>query len=329
MEPTVQSAENPDTETNTDLNVDLNSNIELKKPLSRNQEKKLKRLEKALQNRAVRRKKERETRRAKGKQNYAVMENMNGEKVEIKRKDLKKNLMANSANKLKIVIDCSFESLMNYSDINHLCKQLTYCYAANRRIEAPLQFYMTSCSNKTRELLEKSGLANWDAYIHDTNYLQVFSDIPKQDIVYLTSDSPNEIQEFDDNKVYVIGGLVDHNHHKLLTYNLALKNEISHCRLPIGKFIYMNSRPVLTVNQVFQIICKYTECKDWKTAFVSTLPKRKKAELVDKDDVETDNSDSNNEKEKSPVKKVKKENLDDTNTETDQNIEIQVKPEGY
>lgn len=286
------------------------------RPLSRNKEKKLKRLEKALQNRAERRKKEREIRRAKGKQNYAVVEKLNGEKIEIKRKDLKKNLMANSPNKLRIVIDCSFESLMNYSDINHLCKQLTYCYAANRRIEAPLQFYITSCSNKTQELLEKSGLANWDAFIHSTNYLEVFENIPKQDIVYLTSDSPNEIEEFDEKKVYIIGGLVDHNHHKFLTYNMALKSEISHCRLPIGKFIHMNSRPVLTVNQVFQIICKYTECKDWKTAFVSTLPKRKNAELLNKkktDDSEISDSDND---EKS-VKKVKIGESNDAKTENE------------
>lgn len=310
MDPVSHSPEIPENESQNDPTVDLNSNIEIKKPLSRNQEKKLKRLERALQNRAEKRKKEREIRRAKGKQNYAVVEKMNGEKVEIKRKDLKKNLMANSTNKLRIVIDCSFESLMNYSDINHLCKQLTYCYAANRRMEAPLQFYMTSCSNKTRELLEKSGLANWDAFIHNTNYLEVFENIPKQDIVYLTSDSPNEIQEFDDKKVYIIGGLVDHNHHKLLTLNMAQNSQISHGRLPIGKFIQMNSRPVLTVNQVFQIICKYTECKDWKTAFVSTLPKRKKAELLDKKSEDVDTSESENEK--SPSKKLKKEDSDKT-----------------
>ena len=44
------------------------------------------------------------------------------------------------------------------------------------------------------------------------DYLNVFD---KEQIIYLSSESPNVLQELDENHVYVIGGLVDYNHHKV------------------------------------------------------------------------------------------------------------------
>jgi tRNA (guanine9-N1)-methyltransferase len=77
-------------------------------------------------------------------------------------------------------------------------------------------------------------------------------------LVYLTADSDNLITDLDTDKVYVIGGIVDHNRHKLLTYNKAKAQGIAHGRLPILECgVKLSTSCVLTVNHVLDIIAKY------------------------------------------------------------------------
>lgn len=175
---------------------------------------------------------------------------------------------------LKIVIDLSFDDLMSDKDVNKLTKQLQRCYALNRRSQHPLQLHFTSFGDKCKKRLDELNghYVSWDVHIKSDHLTELFS---KEEIVYLTSDSPNVLTDFDMSKTYVIGGLVDHNHHKGLCYNLAVTKGIGHAQLPISDYFKMTTRTVMTVNQVYEIIMYYMESKDWRDAFTKVMPQRK------------------------------------------------------
>ncbi|PPQ70721.1 hypothetical protein CVT25_013251 [Psilocybe cyanescens] len=100
--------------------------------------------------------------------------------------------------------------------------------------------------------------------------------ISKDKIVYLTADTEDELFELKPDEVYIIGGICDHNRYKNLCLNKANESGVRTARLPIGRYLAsLPTRKVLTVNQVFEILVKWVETKDWEESLYSVIPKRK------------------------------------------------------
>ena len=122
--------------------------------------------------------------------------------------------------------------------------------------------------------LEKvSGFEQWSLQKDSKPYIEVFK---KEELVYLTADSPNTIHSLDPTKVYVVGGIVDRNRYKGLTFDKATRQGIQTAKLPIGNFLKLSSTKVLTTNHVLSIMIHFNESKDWSDAFQKVLPMRKK-----------------------------------------------------
>ncbi|CAD6455134.1 bd7fb887-7f67-4566-91a5-c0775e48c785-CDS [Sclerotinia trifoliorum] len=102
---------------------------------------------------------------------------------------------------------------------------------------------------------------------------------PPPSIIYLTSDSPNTLTTLTPNTTYIIGGIVDKNRHKGLCYKRACDAGVATAKLPIGEYMTMQSRTVLTVNHVMEIMIRWLETGDWGEAFLKVIPKRKEAKL--------------------------------------------------
>jgi Trm5-related predicted tRNA methylase len=191
-------------------------------------------------------------------------------------------LMKDSDNTVSIVIDMNFTELMSESDFRKLRKQILRCYSMNRSSKSPVQFHLTSCSDQTRRLLEgsNSGFSHWDIHTTDQNYLQLFAaEDQRKSLVYLTRDSDNVLPDAavikKDAKIYVIGGLVDHNSHKGLTLTRSQSEGISHARLPIDEHMRMLRTQVLTVNQVFELMLLVSQGTEWPDALRKVIPQRK------------------------------------------------------
>ncbi|CAO1624481.1 unnamed protein product [Sympodiomycopsis kandeliae] len=108
--------------------------------------------------------------------------------------------------------------------------------------------------------------------------------------IYLTADTEETIESLEEGKTYIIGGIVDRNRYKNLCLQRAQRLGMKVAKLPInpenlgGKI--MNSRKVLTVNQVFDILLGWTnqlhpqnrvegQDPNWREALMKGLPGRK------------------------------------------------------
>ncbi|VDM45384.1 unnamed protein product [Toxocara canis] len=188
-------------------------------------------------------------------------------------KKSRKNLISESKCKQRIAIDLAYEKLMTEKQIIGTITQLSFCYAANRRAANPTQLTFVNFTRATRALFQSNkNRSSWDVIFDERPLCEAYK---REEIVYLTADSENVLKTLDPSKVYVIGGLLDHNSLKGLCLDVATKERVAHARLPIDDY-------VLTINQVFEILLRYTENHSWKDAFDEVIPKRRLAEEGDK-----------------------------------------------
>ncbi|XP_065367982.1 tRNA methyltransferase 10 homolog A [Calliphora vicina] len=249
-------------------------------PFSKNQLKKQRKLAQYEQLRKEKRQKEKERQKQKRKE---AAEKGLPVRTGPSRKELKKKQQAavDNENSLRIVIDLDCDDMMSERDVAKCVKQCLRIYTINRRSEKPVQLHLTgikSEGNIHKSLKKNDGWENWQVNYHfDEDHLKVFQ--PNTDIVYLTSESDTVLETLEPTKVYCIGGLVDHNHHKNYCHDKATREGLQTARLPLGEYVDMKTRTVLTTFHVFEILVRVAEGKSWADAILQTIPPRKGAKL--------------------------------------------------
>ncbi len=176
-----------------------------------------------------------------------------------------------------VVIDCSFDDLMNEREIVSLAQQLSYSYCAVRRAGMPVRLSLTSHGGALGAQLRKIlGSENWAVERHEQSYRDVFA---SDAVVYLSSESDEVLGELEPGTAYVVGGLVDHNRHKGLTHRRAGEAGVRTARLPIEEHMQMSQRRVLAVNHCVEILAARAAGGSWTEALLGAMPQRRGATL--------------------------------------------------
>ncbi|KAJ1927685.1 tRNA (guanine(9)-N(1))-methyltransferase, partial [Linderina macrospora] len=190
---------------------------------------------------------------------------------------VRRRLEDQKTSSVRIVLDMDFDEKMNDKEVKSMCSQVMRCYSVNKQAEKRVSLHISKLHGRGKERFDTAmkDHAKWSAdhiTFDDCEYIDKFN---KEELVYLSADSDNMIETLDPTKVYVVGGIVDKNRYPKLTLEKAEKQGIAHGQLPIGKYIQMSTRKVMTVNQIFEMLVKFVEVEDWKTAFMDSIPQRK------------------------------------------------------
>ncbi|KAF2096317.1 hypothetical protein NA57DRAFT_23558, partial [Rhizodiscina lignyota] len=216
------------------------------------------------------------------------------------------------------IVDCNFDSLMTENEIVSLAGQLTRCYSENKNARFRAHLAVSSFNGRLKERFDtvlSKNYKSWRGFrTFDDDFVQVAerartwmqvkdlenlrsalskpaeadatNDTSKEqaEVVYLSSDSDVTLTELKAGVTYVIGGLVDRNRHKGICHKHAMDRNVKTAKLPIGEYIKMSSRQVLTTNHVLEIMLRWLESGDWAKAFMEVIPKRKGGVLLPEDD---------------------------------------------
>lgn len=98
-----------------------------------------------------------------------------------------------------------------------MSSQLTRCYAVNRLSTRQVTLRVTSLNGRLLQryqtVINNQHLRWKNVKFSDKDY--EITDENRDDLIYLTADSPDTIEDLEAGKSYIIGGIVDRNRYKV------------------------------------------------------------------------------------------------------------------
>ncbi|CAE7938674.1 TRM10, partial [Symbiodinium sp. KB8] len=173
----------------------------------------------------------------------------------------------------RVVINCSFGDFMGDRENRSLAQQVKLVYTLLKRMRANFQLHLTSldAQNPARAHLANSGLSGWKVHVHEESVWERFS---SEDLVILSPDATECLETIDEDKIYVIGGLVDRRVQKKRTFDQAKDQDLQLRKLPLKEYGPKGLHPILNIDVVMQILIERHQGNEWSSIFESCLPRR-------------------------------------------------------
>jgi len=217
------------------------------------------------------------------------IERFNGilEKRQAKRSEQRRRCKANSKLKpaysiqiprLEVCLDLSFCDLMSVKELRKLARQMGRVWGLQKKYNglnttlcSPPDQLITACE----EVLDGFSTYKWNIVQSDGIELPFAKE---KTMVYLSPDADlSPLLDLTNDCIYVIGGLVDESGKGKRTSKKAEHNGHQCFRLPIPEFMEKTNKGtfnlMLTINQAFEILCRFAEKQDWRYA-LEIVPRR-------------------------------------------------------
>jgi tRNA (guanine9-N1)-methyltransferase len=183
----------------------------------------------------------------------------------------------------KTIIFFRFLTISIFQELNHLANQLKRVYGANKASKRPFHLHFLSLKPEGRiwrKCCEKNdGFLDYCLTFDGRSIREAFTDTSR--VVYLSPDSPTELESLETDNIYIIGGLVDDSVQSRVSLTYAEQQGLRTARLPISRYMRRRSgesgatfKQILTINQIFEILLTLYETEDWKAALIKGVPPR-------------------------------------------------------
>ncbi|XP_005386379.1 PREDICTED: mitochondrial ribonuclease P protein 1 [Chinchilla lanigera] len=182
-----------------------------------------------------------------------------------------------------LVFDMSYSNYMKPKDLQNTVSQLLESEGCNRRDIDPFHIYFCNLeigSAYHRELVRYYG-EKWDKLLitaTEKSYVDLF---PKDNIIYLTADSPNVMTTYKHDKIYIVGSFVDKNIQSGVSLAKAKQLNLATERLPLDKYLqWSTGNKNLTLDQMTRILLCLKNTGNWEEA-LKFVPRRKHVGFLD------------------------------------------------